>query len=111
MAISSHLNRFYHGVVLAQLKKADELVIDDLSFKFRPRPLGMDSFKQLLKALDLNYPIENDVKKSTAKCEPKEICAHIEWCEKVASDSGYELQYIADEWERLKAQAYFVKGK
>ena len=103
--ISNNLNRFLHGVVLHQLKQADELIFNDLDFKLRPRPLNMESFKQLLKYLNLNYPLEGEKKKPTMKCEPKEICDHILWLEKVAGESGYELDYVAEEWERLKLEA------
>ena len=108
--ISINLVKFYHGIVLTQLKQADELIFNDLNFKLRPKPLKLESFKQLLKALNLNYPFEGDVKKPTMKCEPKEICDHILWLERVAGESGFELEYVAEEYRKLMYEAGIIVG-
>ena len=105
MQISSNFQKFYFGVIVAQLKQAPELYVEDLKFRFRPRQIRLGSFYQLLKALDLDYPNDGDIKKSTTKINNEELLAHIEWCFKLASDSHYPMPVVEDEWERVKQMA------
>jgi hypothetical protein len=101
MQISQNFNKFYHGVIVKQLKQAPELYAEDLHFRFRPRQVRIKSFYQLLKALDLQFPNDGERKKSLTKVDNKELLAHIEWCFKLATDSHYPLPYIEEEWQRL----------
>ena len=108
--LSSNFNRFYHGVVLKQLKdctilKTDIEIKKGLYFEFSPTRLNLDSVKQLLKAINLAYPKTDDKPKSTAKLENIELLDHIEYLINLAGNSGYTLQFVADEWENLKLQA------
>lgn len=102
MIITSYFNRFYHGVVLKeiiQLKKPlkfYEKVEVDFSH------LSLDTTKQLLKMLNLDYPRDSfDDVISTKDIESKELCNHIEWCIKTLADNGLVFKFIEEEWQRL----------
>ena len=117
MNISTHYNRFYHGVVLKQvlgapLIKVEDIKIGGVPFAFCPGQMKrqfhgrMDSVKQLLKKLNLDYPRDEDGEPiSTIKLDNLQLSQHIEAVIKMCADGGYELPFVADEWERVKEQA------
>ena len=104
MIISRSFNRFYFGVIVKQLKEADVLFCANLNFRFKPRQVRIKSFYHLLKALDLGYPNCKNKKMSLTKINNKQLLAHIEFCFKLAADSGYKMPYVEEQWELLKKE-------
>jgi hypothetical protein len=113
MKISSFFNRFYHGVVIKQIKQLDNIKTDinylGRMFEFSPKQISIDSLKQLLKAVNLGYPRDDKGKPlSTIDIENKELLRHIEYLIKLCGNNGDTLQFVEDEWERLKMEAGII---
>jgi len=115
--ISSAFNRFYHGVVLKQVLQVPLLTVEDVKiggipFTFSPAGVAntmhgkLDSVKQLLKALNLDYPKDKEGKPlSTTKIENTDLLQHIEAVIKMCADSGHEMDFVKREYENIKLQA------
>jgi hypothetical protein len=101
--ISSNFNRFIFGVVLEDLKKSDGILkFEEPKFKFRPKNITKESLRNLLKHLDFDYPRDDEMRPlSYTKLDSKQMSDHIAWIERTAGNSGIELDYIAQEWERI----------
>ena len=106
MKLSINFNRFVFGAVLTPLRNSGAILqFDDFNFKFRASGITVDSFRNLLKHLDLNYPRDQDGKPlSYTKLDSKQMSDHVMWIEFIASNSGYTLPYIEAEWNRLMEQ-------
>ena len=70
----------------------------------------MDDLKQMLKALNLDYPNDIEEKLSTTKISSKDLHRHIDWCIRLAGENGIEFEFVENEWARLLEQAYNYGG-
>ena len=108
MLISTHFNRFFHGVVIKQLKEqskyplryqhpySGEWFLLDLS------KISDDGVYQFLKLINPDYPKLNGILPASTKVlSTKMMSDHIKWIELLAMENGIELKYISDEWDRL----------
>ena len=110
MKISTNFNRFIFGVVLSDIRNADILKFADFQWKFRPRQITKESMRELFKHLDLDYPRDEESKPlSYTNLDSKQMSSHVAWIEKIANESGYEMQHIAEEWQRILLQAGIEK--
>ena len=96
MQISSNFNRFYHSVLADFWRKATAA---------RLNIQNSDDFKEGIKSVNPDYPTENDKPISTTKLSNQQLCQHIEFIVMFAGHYGFELQFVADEWERVKQMA------
>lgn len=114
--ISIQFNKFYHKCVLSDLyKKSRKLVFKHLKdtrtngaftiYKHEDYE-SLDELKQLLKLLNLDYAVKEDEsgKISTKDISVKALLEHTEWVIQVGIWNGIELNFVTDEWERLKQQ-------
>ena len=111
--LSNNFNRFYHGVVLKQVGGLKEIKTDieylGRKFIFSPKRLNMDSLKQLLKAINLQYPRDSKgIPVSTRKIDSVELMQHIEYIIELCGNNGDILPFVADEWERIKMEAGII---
>lgn len=108
MNISINFNRFIFGVVLRDLRKSDVVLkFEHPRFKFRPAGITKESFRELLKHLDFNYPRDDKgVPISYTKLTTEQMSNHIRWIELTASNSGVTLDYIEDEWKIIMARCH-----
>ena len=64
----------------------------------------MDDLKDLLKLLNLDYPIDEETKngkESTVDISNKDLVQHIEFVLRLAGDNGIELDLVREDWEKL----------
>ncbi len=116
MEITTRFNRFYHSAVLTDLfKKSNKLVFRHLK---DTRTNGaftvdkyidyddMDDLKQLLKLLNLDYSVSEDLegKVSTKDIDTKALIDHIEFVIQVGIHNGIELNFVAEEFDRMIKQ-------
>lgn len=103
MKISSNFNRFIFGVVLKDIKSQNMILkFSEPKFIMRTAQISSESLRDLLKHLDFTYPRDSESKPlSYTKLDSKQMTAHIQWIELICSQSGFTLQYISDEWDRL----------
>ena len=102
MKLSFQYNRFLHGVIYKEVKAIKKpLYVFDGKFVFRPAGLSMESLKQLLKHLDLDYPREDEKVLSMTKLDTKQMGDHIEWMIKLLAENKLTFPYIDLEWSRL----------
>lgn len=109
MNITNRFNRYYHGVVLKQVfDNCPILIFKDwyvdneflkLEREFHYR--GLDELKDWLKKLNINYEIDKDKKISTSKIQSKALTQHIDFICKTTAESGVELPFIKEDWERI----------
>ena len=123
MNISIVFNSFYHGPVLNELfKKANCLKFEEFGwvdvntgkpfvFQRGEDYDEMDELKQLLKNMNIDYPVDEEEKISTRKIDSKALSQHIEWCIKLAGLNNIEFSFIEDEWTRLLKQAHSIPKK
>ena len=103
MKISSNFNRLYHAL-LKECKTLKLLRVDfgDDTYQFRPRAIGDNSFKQLMKALNEEYPRDEEGKPiSTRDITSKELTEHIEWLINVVYANGGKIRHIEEEYKRI----------
>lgn len=100
--LNQRFSRFIFGVVLKQLREPSIILeFDTPRFKFKPSGLSTESVRNLLKYLDFDYPRdENGQPLSYRDMSNKQMHDHVMWIEKMASQSGFTLKYIEDEWNR-----------
>jgi len=102
MKLSSPYNRFLHGVIYKDVKAIKRpLYVFDGQFVFRPSGLSVESLKQLLKHLDLDYPREDEKVLSITKLSTKQMGNHIEFMINLLADNGLTFKHIDEEWERI----------
>lgn len=107
MLISSGFNRFMHGVVLKFIAhNVGVLKFYDAGVKFYPRYFELDTVKQILKALDLNYPRNRDFSPfSYTKLSAFDMLMHVKWVEVILSENGYFAPWLDDEfYKKLKEE-------
>ena len=65
----------------------------------------MDDLKDLLKLLNLDYPIDEETKNGKESTVPtlsnKDLVQHIEFVLRLAGDNGIELDLVREDWEKL----------
>lgn len=114
MKISNHFNRFYHGVILKEMRDltvkdekflsiATNIKFRGVNFVFCPARISLETLKQLLKGINLHYP-KNALSEpiSTAKISNKDLMQHIEFCIRLLANNGISYKFIEDEWNRIK---------
>jgi hypothetical protein len=102
MKISNNYNRFLHGVIYNQVKAIQEpLKVFDGKFIFRPCSISLDSVKQLLKHIDLDYPRNDKGVLSITQLTSKQVCEHIEFIILLLGENGHTFEFIEDEWNRI----------
>ena len=124
MKISSSFNRFFHGVVCPQIKQGAVKRFKEtgrgMGYKnpytnetvyFDMRQISDESVYQFLKLINPHYPRDETqiTPLSTTLIDTETMTAHIQWVEQWAGLNGVELQYIADEWDRVLEKAGIVK--
>ena len=119
MTISQQFNKFYHGVVLRQAyDQADEIYFSQwkdtgtggvLSFRKGVDYSSLDELKQIFKLMNIDYPVDGDMKMSTTIADPVTIQRQIEFVIRTMGENCIELEYIRQEWELLLAQIGVVK--
>ena len=111
MKISLQFNKFIFGVVLEDLRQPNIILkFEEVGFKFRTSQISKESMRNLLKYLDLDYPRDDrNEPLSYTKLTSKEMSNHIKWIELKAMESGHEMLYITQEWERLLNQCGIYK--
>jgi len=94
-------NRFYYSIIkdVHQQALAEHLTVEDSEF-----------LRDGLKKNDPDYPRVDDKPISSAKLDTKQMVDHIEFIIEYLGQFGICPQFVTDEWERLKARAYFNKG-
>jgi len=103
MKISSNFNRLYHAL-LKEAKGLKMMRVDfgDDVFELRPRAIGYSSFKQLMKALNEEYPRGDKGKPiSTMDITSKELTTHTEWLINVVYANGGKIRHIEEEFKRI----------
>lgn len=111
MNISSEFNGFLHGPLLTDFfnrvyELHFELWVDDkggiFTFVKGENFNDMDDLKQLLKDLNLDYPVREDGEKvSTAEIDSKSLTEHIEFIFSTAAFSDVKLEVVEREWKEL----------
>jgi hypothetical protein len=111
MDIGVQFNKFYHSRVLNDLhRKANTLLFRHLydtrtngAFKITKYEdwNDLDDLKQLLKLMNLDYPISEDEKESTKSISVENLLQHIEFVFYISGYNGIELDVIREEWELL----------
>lgn len=110
MLLSTHFNRFYHGVILKEIVAIDKPLRFYNRVEVNFSNLRLDTSKQLLKLLNLDYPRDSQGDAiSTRDIEPKELCGHIEFCIAILGENGYTFSFIEEEWARLLKQSEGIK--
>lgn len=124
MKISTQFSRFFFGVVCPQLKQgAVKRFIETgkgMGYRnpythktvyFDMRQIGDDAVYQFLKLINPDYPRDDThiTPLSTKLIDTDIMTSHIKWIERWAGLNGLELQYIADEWEKLLLEAGIKK--
>ena len=124
MKISTHFQRFFFGVVCKQLKEGaikrfketgkgmgyvNPYTHDRIYFDMRN--VDDESVYQFLKLINPKYPRDETgiTPMSTKKIETSDMTSHIHWIERWAGLNGLELQYIAEEWEKIIIEAGIKK--
>lgn len=102
MNISHRFCKFYFGVIIKSIRVCDSLLVDELHFRFKPKQVKQESLYQLIKALDLDYPNDENGKLSLTKIDSKALTSHIEWCIKLIYSNGYTIDFIEAQWNELK---------
>ena len=115
MNISIAFNNFYHGPVLTELFRRCgtlkfRLWIDSetggvFEFVKGEHFNDMEDLKQLLKNMNLDYPIEEEDKTSTSEIDSKSLVQHIDFVIAIAGENNISFGFIEDEWERLLNEA------
>ena len=102
MIVSSQFNRLYHSV-LNDAKSLQLMVVDmyENDFQLRPRSINFESFKQLCKMLNTNYPKVNKKAVSTRDINSKDLTLHVEWLINTVYANGGEVAIQEDEWKRI----------
>jgi len=100
MRITHNFSRLYHGAFLKDLY--DQMV------GAKRIIISFDKFKQALKYANKNYPRYNNTSDlvSTADISSKDLCNHLEWIRRYASEYGISLKIDDDEWERIMELAH-----
>lgn len=81
-----------HGVVLRQVHKIRYLQINYLRVAFSPFYLSINTLKQTLKVLDLDYPRQKDgTPLSYTKLNELDFLSHIAFIEILLAQNGYTL--------------------
>ena len=118
MLLSTHFNRFFHGVVCKQIKEnanyplryqhpltGDWYLID-------MRKVSDDGVYQLLKLVNPDYPkLNNLLPASTKVLTSKHMTDHIQWVERWLGENGVTLPYISEQWDRLLQENGIEKDK
>ena len=100
--ISNQFMRFYYGVVLKQIRQIQSPLIFHNKFKIRLSALSVESSKQMLKMLDLEYPKDTtQMPISLRDIENGELIHHIDFLINVLAENKQTFKFIEDEWERL----------
>jgi len=120
MKISTHFQKFFFGVVCPQLKQgAVERFrttgkgmgyvnpYNNERIYFDMRNVDDDVIYQFLKFVNPQYPRDETglTPISMKKVDSKVLTSHIQWIERWAGLNGIEMQYIAEEWEKIKREA------
>ena len=102
MKISIPFNRLYHALI-KEFHSMDYVVIDmnGTDFKLRPRGLSYNSFKQLQKHLNLDYPRVEGVPISTCNIDNKQLVLHVEWLINTVYLNGGKISHIEAEFKRI----------
>lgn len=100
--ISNQFMRFYYGVVLKQIRQIQSPLIFHNKFKIRLSSLSVNSSKQMLKMLDLEYPKDStQMPISLRDIENSELIHHIDFLISVLAENKLSFKFIDDEWQRL----------
>lgn len=111
MIISPVFNRRFHGMLKEFQMKKGELIFRDERYPggalmLRPRMLSYQSFKELMKQLNLDFPKDElGIGVSTTVLENRDMVQHLEWLRMVAGDNGFSFVEDEEEWKRLLEQA------
>ena len=114
MKISPEYNNFYHGATISDvLKGCSRIVFNELidtatgkAFEIVKHEdyTTLDDLKQLFKILNTDYPIDErelSLKMSTKNIDNKQLGDHIDFIIKTVGESGYEVSFVREEWERI----------
>ena len=112
MIINSQFNKFYHGANLNDiLRNARSITFREILDTRTNQPFEvfryedyhtMDEVKQLFKLMNLDYPNdEKDERLSTKLINNEQLIQHINFIIKTMGESGYEISYIKEEWDRI----------
>ena len=100
--ISNQFMRFYYGVVLKQIRQIQSPLVFHNKFKIRLSSLSVNSSKQMLKMLDLEYPKDStQMPISLRDIENSELIHHIDFLISVLAENKLSFKFIDDEWQRL----------
>ena len=103
--ISAQFMKFYYGVVLKQIRAIKQPLVFHNKFKVRLCALSLESSKQMLKMLDLEYPKDStQMPISLRDIENGELIHHIDFLINVLAENKLTFQFIEDEWNRLLKQ-------
>lgn len=103
MQISGQFNRFMHGVVLAQMRALRYLCIREHCIAVRPFYLSADTLKQLLKALDFDYPRQKDgTPLSYTQLSTADMLGHLAYIETLCAENGIEPEFIKEFEKEIK---------
>ena len=100
--ISKQFMRFYYGIVLKQIRAIKQPLVFHNKFKVRLSALSIESCKQMLKMLDLEYPKDStQMPISLRDIENSELIHHIDFLISVLAENKLSFKFIDDEWQRL----------
>lgn len=103
MQISGQFNRFMHGVVLAQMRALRYLCIREHRIAIRPFYLSAGTLKQLLKALDFDYPRQKDgTPLSYTQLSTADMLGHLAYIETLCAENGIEPEFIKEFEKEIK---------
>ena len=115
MRISRQHNNFYHLVIKQAFEAGGHLVFKELLDTRTGKPFlleknidyfDLDDLKQIFKAVNFDYPIDDDGEKvSTKEITDKELVQHLEFIYKTLGENGYLIPIIEEEWQRLMNSA------
>ena len=116
--ISNQFRRFYFGVVLEQafdaVKSVGEVYFPEwmdtntggiLKFIYGVDFFDKEELRTIFKFMDLNYPVDGEGKVSNRNISVRELLDHIEWIIKTLGMNGLELEFVAEEWQRILDEA------
>lgn len=110
MKISPNFQGFIFGYLLPEARRAPKLKLHEILHPFRPAPISKESLRSLFKYWDFNYPRDcNNQPLSYRVIDSKQMTEHVNWIVRMAAQSGYEMQHVKEEWDRLLNEAGISK--
>ena len=101
--LSYQFTKFMFGVVLRDLRNKEiVLKFDTPRFMFRPSGISKESVRNLLKHLDFDYKRDDEGNPASYRdMSNADMTRHLQWIERQVAYSGYTLEYITEEWNKL----------